>query len=163
MFMNPCAMTHTLAMVVALCAARIGLVGTSTVLAVSTIALTSCTSTSSLDGTYYNDAGRLTISRGEVVFNMLDCAREDGIVPNGQAEFESAPSAEGALAADESSIVWVSNNEHISFRERPVGGTTPISVAKSGDLTIIRIDGVELRSGDDETALAAFAPRCGVG
>ncbi|MFV0433310.1 MAG: hypothetical protein ACK5LO_04940 [Leucobacter sp.] len=134
--------------------------GASTLLVAGTLALTACATTSSLDGAYYNEAGRLTISRGEVVFNMLDCVREDGLVPNGEARFHSAPSAEGTLTDDESSIVWVSENEHISYREVPVSEVTPIGVTRAGDLTVIEIDGVELRSGDDESALAEFAPRC---
>lgn len=109
-------------------------------------------STVGLEGDYYEENGRLSITGDEVIYATYEC--EDGT-----PVYEGEPRGVGQLTDDQSQVVWIDEDQQIGDPNQVDAGTSPIVLTEAGDLYVVTIDGdTEFRS-EPDTNLADCAER----
>lgn len=127
---------------------RTGLAAAAAALAAMTLVLAGCGGggDSKVEGSYYNDEGRLSIQGTSVEYHDFGC---DG---NHYPAVDEDPSATGELSRDGTQIVWASDDEKLV--DSIVKGTDGVTVSDSGDS--ITIKSHTFTSMDEKDALAGY-------
>lgn len=97
-------------------------------------------SSSGLDGVYYNEDGRLTISGDRLVYERAICDK-------GTFRYKDEPYGQGSLTDDKTQVVWDSDDELLGGVLEPDSSTSPIVLTEAGENSVLTIDGdIELRT-----------------